>query len=96
MERSKTACVDWDRIFGIRHLLVIIERVPKACALAQIWLSWNTTASQPNFVYMLISMVSAQSLTANFCAGTTTRPASSDARPISIGGPRCLCGLSGC
>ncbi len=79
-------------------LPVAIESAPKACAMAQIWLSGNATADALNFAYVMISDgVGVGAVTGGeLLRGHDNAAGEFGHTPLNIDGPRCLCGLSGC
>ncbi len=80
-------------------LPVAIESAPKACAMAQIWLSGNNaTADALNFAYVMISDGVGVGAVTNgeLLRGHDNAAGEFGHTPLNIDGPRCLCGLSGC
>lgn len=79
-------------------LPVAIESAPKACAMAQIWLSGNATADALNFAYVMVSDGVGVGAVTNgeLLRGHDNAAGEFGHTPLNIDGPRCLCGLSGC
>jgi predicted NBD/HSP70 family sugar kinase len=77
---------------------VQIENAPIACALAQMWLGRRGTEIPTDFVYVTVSDGVGAGIVVN---GEVVRGAAQTAGefghvPLSIDGPRCLCGATGC
>jgi N-acetylglucosamine repressor len=80
------------------RLPVRIENAPVACASAKMWLGRGTGASTHDFAYVIVSDGIGVGLVAD---GRVLRGATSTAGefghlPLSMSGPRCLCGREGC
>jgi len=87
-----------DELAARTGLPVAIESAPKACAMAQIWLSDKAPADGQDFAYAMISdgvgvgvVVGGELL-----RGHGNAAGEFGHTPLNIDGPRCLCGLSGC
>lgn len=79
-------------------LPVQIENAPIACALAQMWLGQRGSEVPTDFVYVTVSDGVGAGIVVN---GEVVRGAGQTAGefghiPLSIDGPRCLCGAIGC
>jgi N-acetylglucosamine repressor len=79
-------------------LPVIIENAPNACALAHLWLGSRAREDHDNFVYVTVSDGVGAGLVVN---GQVVRGHGNTAGefghvPITLDGPRCLCGALGC
>lgn len=79
-------------------LPVQIENASVACALAQMWLGQRGTDVPTDFVYMTVSDGVGAGIVVN---GEVVRGAAQSAGefghiPLSVDGPQCLCGATGC
>ncbi|MBV9775092.1 MAG: ROK family protein [Gemmatimonadetes bacterium] len=79
-------------------LRVFIENAPIACALAHMWLNPANRDGSDNFVYVTVSDGVGVGIVVN---GEVLRGHGDTAGefghiPLSLDGPRCLCGLRGC
>jgi N-acetylglucosamine repressor len=79
-------------------LPVVVENAPAACALAHLWLGSRSGEDHDNFVYVAISDGVGAGVVVN---GQVVRGHAHTAGefghvPISLDGPRCLCGAVGC
>jgi predicted NBD/HSP70 family sugar kinase len=87
-----------DALARATGLPVHVENAAKACALAQMWLGRNDAISAHNFAYVSVSDGVGVGLVIN---GELVRGHDSVAgefghTPLSIDGPRCMCGATGC
>lgn len=87
-----------DALSAETGLPVHIENAPVACALAQIWLAQRGASAPSDFVYLTVSDGVGAGVVVN---GEVVRGSGGTAGefghiPISLDGPRCLCGSIGC
>ena len=87
-----------DALEAATGLSVHIENAPIACALARMWLAQRGVASPTDFVYVTVSDGVGAGIVVN---GEVVRGAGQTAGefghvPLSMHGPRCLCGATGC
>jgi len=78
-------------------LPVYIENAPKACALAEMWLGRNG-ATPNNFVFVAVSDGVGVGIVINgeLIRGRDNVAGEFGHAPLSLDGPRCLCGSVGC
>jgi predicted NBD/HSP70 family sugar kinase len=79
-------------------LSVHIENAAKACALAQIWLSRNTPNLSHDFVHVSVSDGVGVGIVVNgeLLRGHDNTAGEFGHVPLSLDGPRCMCGATGC
>lgn len=87
-----------DALAAATGLPVQIENAPIACALAHMWLGQRGTDAPSDFVYVTVSDGVGAGIVVN---GEVVRGSAQTAGefghvPLSIDGPRCLCGATGC
>ncbi len=87
-----------DALAAATGLPVQIENAPIACALAQMWLGQRGSDMPTDFVYVTVSDGVGAGIVVN---GEVVRGAAQSAGefghiPLSIEGPQCLCGATGC
>lgn len=87
-----------DALAKATGLPVHIENAPIACALAHMWLAQRGTEASSDFVYVTVSDGVGAGIVVN---GEVVRGAAQTAGefghvPLSLDGPRCLCGALGC
>ncbi|MES2523997.1 MAG: ROK family protein [Gemmatimonadota bacterium] len=87
-----------DALSDATGLPVQIENAPIACALAQMWLGQRGADMPTDFVYVTVSDGVGAGIVVN---GEVVRGSAYSAGefghiPLSIDGPRCLCGSQGC
>lgn len=87
-----------DALATATGLPVQIENAPIACALAQMWLGQRGADMPSDFVYVTVSDGVGAGIVVN---GEVVRGAAQSAGefghiPLSIDGPQCLCGATGC
>jgi predicted NBD/HSP70 family sugar kinase len=79
-------------------LPVHVENAAKACALAEMWLGRNDVASTQNFVYVSVSDGVGVGVVVNgeLVRGDDNIAGEFGHVPLSLDGPRCMCGSLGC
>ena len=87
-----------DRLGAATGLPVHVENSARACSLAQLWLGRDDSTGPPNFVYVSVSDGVGVSVVVN---GEVVRGRDHIAgefghMPLSLDGPRCMCGMTGC
>jgi predicted NBD/HSP70 family sugar kinase len=87
-----------DQRSGALGVPVQVENAPIACALAQMWLGQRGKGAPTNFVYVTVSDGVGAGVVVN---GQVVRGATNTAGefghvPLSMDGPRCMCGSRGC
>lgn len=77
---------------------VHIENAPIACALARMWLSGGDEKAPQNFVYVTVSdgVGAAVVVRGEVVRGVGNTAGEFGHVPLSLEGPRCLCGSQGC
>jgi N-acetylglucosamine repressor len=79
-------------------LPVFVESAARACALAQMWLSAEDTASTHDFIYISVSdgLGTGLVLGGELVRGNGQIAGEFGHMPLSLDGPRCACGATGC
>jgi N-acetylglucosamine repressor len=79
-------------------LPVFVESAGKACALAQMWLSAEDAPSTHNFIYVSVSdgVGAGIVIGGELVRGNSQVAGEFGHMPLSLDGPRCACGASGC
>ena len=87
-----------DNLAALTGLPVQVENAAKACALAQMWLGRNEVGSAQNFAFVSVSDGVGVGLVINgeLVRGQHNIAGEFGHAPLSIDGPRCLCGATGC
>ncbi|HEY8484441.1 MAG TPA: ROK family protein [Longimicrobiales bacterium] len=87
-----------DALAAATGLPVYIENAPHACALAQMWLAPNGSEVVDNFVYVTVSdgVGAGVVLHGEIVRGHSDTAGEFGHIPLSLDGPRCLCGRRGC
>jgi N-acetylglucosamine repressor len=79
-------------------LPTFIENSPIACAMAHMWLRGGDTESRDNFVYVSVSdgVGAGVVVNADVLHGHGQTAGEFGHVPLSLDGPRCMCGMQGC
>lgn len=87
-----------DALAQATGLPVHVENAAKACALAQMWLGRNDAASAHSFAYVSVSDGVGVGVVINgeLVRGHNHIAGEFGHVPLSIDGPRCMCGSAGC
>jgi N-acetylglucosamine repressor len=87
-----------DALAAATGLPVYIENAPHACALAQMWLAPSGSEVVDNFVYVTVSdgVGAGVVLHGEIVRGHSDTAGEFGHIPLSLDGPRCLCGRRGC
>lgn len=87
-----------DRLAAATHLPVQLENSARACSLAQLWLGRGENVGPQNFVYVNVSDGVGVSVVVNgeIVRGRDHIAGEFGHMPLSLDGPRCLCGMTGC
>lgn len=91
--------VELRETFGaLTNLPVHVENAAKACALAQMWHGSNDAVGGQNFAFVSVSDGVGVGLVANgeLVRGRANLAGEFGHNPLSLDGPRCMCGASGC
>ena len=87
-----------DRLAAATGLPVQLENSARACSLAQLWLGRGESAGPQSFVYVSVSDGVGVSVVVNgeLVRGRDHIAGEFGHMPLSLDGPRCLCGMTGC
>jgi N-acetylglucosamine repressor len=87
-----------DRLAAVTGLPVQVENAGRACALAHLWLEHGEAAGAQSFVYINVSDGVGVGVVVNgeLMRGHDHIAGEFGHMPISLDGPRCLCGMNGC
>lgn len=87
-----------DRLAAATGLPVQIENSARACSLAQLWLGRGENAGPQSFVYVSVSDGVGVSVVVNgeLVRGRDHIAGEFGHMPLSLDGPRCMCGMTGC
>jgi N-acetylglucosamine repressor len=87
-----------DKLAAATGLPVQVENSGRACSLAQLWLERGEAAPAQNFVYISVSDGVGVGLVVNgeLVRGRDHVAGEFGHMPLSLDGPRCLCGMTGC
>ena len=87
-----------DRLAAATGLSVQLENAGRACALSRLWLSHADAAGPQNFVYITVSDGVGVGVVSNgeLVRGRDHIAGEFGHMPLSLEGPRCLCGSNGC
>lgn len=87
-----------DQLAAATGLPVQVENSGRACSLAQLWLERGEGAVTQNFVYVSVSDGVGVSVVVNgeLLRGQHQIAGEFGHMPLSMDGPRCLCGATGC
>jgi N-acetylglucosamine repressor len=87
-----------DRLAVATGLPVQVENSGRACSLAQLWLERGEAAGTQNFVYVSVSDGVGVSVVVNgeLVRGQHHIAGEFGHVPLSMDGPRCMCGATGC
>lgn len=83
---------------ALTNLPAHVENAAKACALAQMWHGRNDALGSQNFAFVSVSDGVGVGLVANgeLVRGRGNLAGEFGHNPLSLDGPRCMCGASGC
>lgn len=87
-----------DRLAAATGLPVQLENSARACSLAQLWLGRGEGAGPQSFVYVSVSDGVGVSVVLNgeLVRGRDHIAGEFGHMPLSLDGPRCMCGMTGC
>ena len=87
-----------DRLAAVTGLPVQLENAGRACALSRLWLGHGEVSGPQNFVYITVSDGVGGGIVSNgeLVRGRDHIAGEFGHMPLSLDGPRCLCGSSGC